>query len=83
VALRGYFVRRQRINGPRKSRVKVGLRPIILFLAVLAVTTAIGLRFVVDPDLEQRVASRIDMHTAQLHDQKSMPNQSLDATRDH
>lgn len=59
------LIRKCRLNGPRKSRGRVGLRPTISFIVLTLLTAFLGIALVVEPELAGHSSSVKNAHIAQ------------------
>lgn len=80
---RGVLVRQFRSSGRRKSRVHVGLMPLLAFVILAAFTTLLGLEFITQPDWEQRDHAGAHSHSAQLQTGTMYSRNSSNSSANH
>ena len=57
------FVRQIRTNGPRKSRVRMGLKPILFYIGLVALTALAGFSIIAE-DLKERAHLQANLRSA-------------------
>ena len=62
MARQGVFIRTYRVNGPRKSRVPMRLRPVVAFIVLNLVVALFGIVSVLMPEWRRETDAAKDRH---------------------
>jgi hypothetical protein len=77
------FIRRIRIDGPRRSQVRVGPRPALAYIILVALTMLVGLRLITQEDATAHPLTHGNWQSARQGAPKHGPRQLSDIDKRH